>query len=198
LLDDLLARARPNGVRSVELEVFAQNERALRLYRSRGFAVLHVLHGYEIRPDADADADADVQAGRSPSHHGPDPSVQPVSLASTFAWLADTAAQIVDLPLQVTPASLSKAPPGLVAWRRGSAQIVFGEPGPGPVVVHSLLDHQPAQADAEALVRALRRHRPGVGIQVPPLQRAELGGDALRRAGLAAQPLHQVLMARPI
>jgi hypothetical protein len=33
---------------------------------------------------------------------------------------------------------------------------------------------------------------------VPALQRPDLGGDALRRAGLQVQALHQNLMFRPV
>lgn len=74
---------------------------------------------------------------------------------------------------------------------------MFGEGVHGSTVVHSLLDRNPGQRDAEALVRALLA-RPSAGVvKVPPLQRTDLGGDALRRAGLRVQPLHQLLMARP-
>jgi len=194
LLDDLLARAAAAGVREVELEVFAQNERAHRLYRGRGFTERHALHGYEA--DAEVDATDDTPGASPPPDH--DPALRAIDLASAFAWLDEAAAQLGDVPLQVTPASLSAVPPGLTAWRRGDAQLVFGEAAPGSVTVHSLLDRQPAQRDAEALVRALRASRPGCRIVVPQLQRLDLGGEALRRAGFRAQPLHQLLMARVV
>jgi len=50
LLDDFIARAAAAGQGAVELEVFAQNARALRLYQGRGFAPLHELHGYVAEP----------------------------------------------------------------------------------------------------------------------------------------------------
>jgi GNAT superfamily N-acetyltransferase len=184
LLDDLIARAGAQGVPGLELEVFAQNERALRLYRSRGFDARHELHGYE-------------------GIGVPDPA-QPlgrvgveVDLASAFAWLDEAVAQVGDVPLQVTPASLAVHPSGLKGWRLGTAQIVFGPDAHGGTVVHSLLDRQPGQRDAEALVQSLRAHVNGGVIKVPPLQRTDLGGDALRRAGMRVQPLHQLLMVRP-
>ena len=62
--------------------------------------------------------------------------------------------------------------------------------------VHSLIDDSALQDDALALVRALRANFPGTGIVVPALQREDLGGAALRRAGFAPQELHQVLMVR--
>lgn len=180
LLDDVLARAHAAGQPAVELEVFAQNERALRLYRGRGFAAVHELHGYEGTAAPGAAAPPD---GASPE----------VTLASAFAWLDEAAAQIGDLPLQVTPASLS-ATVGLQAWRRGTAQLVFGADAQGRTVVHSLVDRHPAQAEAEVLVRTLLARHGAAGVRVPALQRADLGGEALRRAGLRVQPLHQLLM----
>jgi hypothetical protein len=66
------------------------------------------------------------------------------------------------------------------------------------VVVHSLIDCDPGQRDAEALVRDLARRSPRRAIVVPPLQRPDVGGDALRRAGFTVQPMHQWLMARDV
>jgi hypothetical protein len=171
-------------VRGLELEVFAQNERALRLDRSRGFDVLHELHGYEGGGAPDS-ARAPVAAGVE------------IDLRSAFAWLDEAAAQICDVPLQATSASLEAASAGLKAWRLGTAQVVYGEDAHGSAIVHGLLDRHPGQRDAEALVRALLARVGGGVVKVPPLQRRDLGGDALRRAGLRVQPLHQLLMARP-
>lgn len=184
LLDELIDRARCLAVPLLELEVFAQNERALRLYRSRGFVVVHELHGYDDDGAAGAVAPGLAADGLE------------VDLASAFAWLDEAAARIADLPLQVTTTSLASAPEGLTAWRIGTAQVVFGADARGHTVVHSLLDRDPVQRDAETLVRALLARRPGGRIRVPALQRADLGGDALRRAGLHAQALHQCLMKR--
>ena len=87
----------------------------------------------------------------------------------------------------------------LQAWRRGRAQLVFG-PGPtdGVITLHSLVDPEPAQADAEALVAALCARWPGRTLRVPPLQRDDLGGRALARLGFVPAPLHQWLMKRPL
>lgn len=183
LLDDFVARARALGMPEVELEVFAQNERARRLYRRHGFEVVHELHGYE--------------GHGTPGAPPPDVAELEVDLASAFAWLDEAAASIGDLPLQVTPASL-RATAGLRAWRRGTAQLVFGTDAQGRTVVHSLVDRHAAQDDAEALVRALQALAAAGTVRVPPLQRADLGGEALRRAGLRVQPLHQLLMVRRV
>lgn len=175
LLDELIAR-QPR----LELEVFAQNPRAQRLYESRGFVVRHALHGGELAP--------------APQPPGVPP--VPVPLAQAWAWLDAAEAAQPELPLQVTRAALAGHPAPLQAWRLGDAQLVFGHPNEAVVVVHSLVDLDPAQADAEALVRALAREHPGRTLRCPPLQRDDVGGLALRRAGFAPLPLHQWWMLR--
>ncbi|MDC6167374.1 hypothetical protein, partial [Paucibacter sp. XJ19-41] len=179
LLDDVLARARAAGLAEAELEVFAQNERALRLYRGRGFETLHELHGYQALPGSVAPAACEFRA---------------LEHEAALAWLRDEAqARLRDLPLQVTAASLQSAT-GMSAWQKGSAQLVFSRPDDATVVVGSLIDWQPAQTDARALLQALRAEFPQATLRVPQLQRLDLGGQALRELGFETLPLHQLLM----
>jgi ribosomal protein S18 acetylase RimI-like enzyme len=184
LLDDFIERAGAAGIAQVELEVFAQNTRAVRLYASRGFEVRGELHGWSrVAPAA-----ADVE----------DPDATEVDLDAASAWLDETARRIDDLPLQVLPRVLASSRPSLRAWRHGGAQIVFspGADAAAPVVVHSLVDRDPAQHDADVLVEALLAHHPMRTIRVPALQRPDVGGEALARAGFARDACHQVLMRR--
>jgi ribosomal protein S18 acetylase RimI-like enzyme len=76
LLDDFVDRAKAAGVAEAELECFAANERALRLYRSRGFEVMDDLNAWK--------------ATGAPLH-APTRDVRPLERASAFAWpgLAD-------------------------------------------------------------------------------------------------------------
>lgn len=196
LLDDFVARARADGVAGVELEVFAANERALRLYRSRGFEAVHPLHGYERAPGVGA---APAVARRI------EPPVDPIPLDEAWRWLDEADAGIGDLPLQVTAPvlklSAAFAPPGapLLAWRHAQAQLVFAEqPAQRTILVNSLVDRDPAQPGARALAEALAARYPGHTLRVAPLQRPDLGGEALQRAGWRPQPLHQWLMCRPV
>ena len=185
LLDELVQRATQRGVEQLELEVFAQNERALRLYRSRGFELRHELHGYTL-------------AGPPPP--GPTPPVREVDRAEAMDWLRASASRLPMLPLQVTPTCLHAAPDPLLAWQHGQAQLIFSINAAAQVQVqvHSLVDRDPAQGDAAALLRALRRRHPHQPVNVPPVQRLDVGGRALREAGFAVQPLHQWLMVRPL
>ncbi|TDP71577.1 GNAT family N-acetyltransferase [Roseateles toxinivorans] len=184
LLDDWTARAGASGVRTLELEVFAQNERALRLYQGRGFTALHELHGYALGNAA---------------FNGVSPTVAEIDLPSAFAWLDETALRVPDLPLQITPASLRTLPNALKALRRGQAQLVFSVAAPTLVVtVHSLVDHGPDQTDALGLMQQLLASHPGHEIKVPQLQRLDLGGQALRQLGFQLLPLHQLQMVKPL
>ena len=191
LLDDFIARADAAGVATIELEVFAANERALRLYRSRGFEVIHSLLGYDRAADAAA---LPVPAAK--------PVVEPVALDDAWAWLDDAERRIADLPLQVsTPplAAAALASPGVLhAWRCGQAQLVFADRPGEPVMIQSLVDHDPAQPGAEGLARALMVAYPSRALRAPALHRPDLGGEALQRAGFVPQPLHQFLMRRPV
>lgn len=184
LLDELIGRLAAQGVSTLELEVFAQNERALRLYRSRGFEVRHALHGYTMACAASGD--------------GPQTGITEVERSAAMAWLGAAAQRIDGLPLQVTPTCLAASPAPLVAWRAHDAQCVFHVADGATLRIASLVDLDAAQPGARALVRALAGRHPGHTLQVPALQRLDVGGQALRDAGALPQPLHQWLMVTPL
>lgn len=189
LLDDFIDRAARAGMRAVELECFAQNERAQRLYRGRGFAEIHPLLGYQREAGALAASDAAPSDGAV---------IDAVTLEDAHAWLDQCSLALGDLPLQVTPPSLRAQPVALQAWRCGNAQLVFAATGDAALTLFSLVDTSPAQAGAQALATRLLRDFPGHRITVPQLQRPDLGGHALERLGFGRQPLHQLLMRRKI
>lgn len=184
LLDDFLVRAAAAGARRAELECFAQNERALRLYKGRGFEPVRALHGYA----------RGAGASLPPAPAGP--AAEPVALAEAWDWL-DARAAGLELPLQVTGVSLRTQPTVPLAWRRGGAQLVAHAAGE-TVTVQSLVDPDPAQHDAQALAAHLLHAFPRHRIAVPQLQRRDLGGDALQRLGFETLPLHQVWMRRAL
>ncbi|MBI5270066.1 MAG: GNAT family N-acetyltransferase [Burkholderiales bacterium] len=192
LLADFLARAAAAGMGRVELEVFAQNTRAVRLYEKHGFTVAQGLYGHELEPAHAAGPSASTAMA-----------VDEVTLDEAAAWLDAAEQRVPDLPLQVGAGSLraaeQAAPGSLAAARTGDAQIVWSSPAePAAVVVHSLVDASAGQAGAEALLRALQARHPGRTLRVPPLQRDDLGGLAWQRLGATRQPLHQWLMTRAL
>lgn len=181
LLDEFIARAQAAGMAGVELECFVQNTRAHRLYQSRGFVPVHALHGYLMTPRTGEPVPAPAAA---------------VPLAEAYAWLDAASRARRDLPLQVTPVALDALPLALQAWRLGSAQLVFAAADADHLNIHSLVDLDVAQGDAQRLVAQLLAAYPNQHISVPQLQRLDLGGQALLRLGFVQQELHQVLMRR--
>jgi GNAT superfamily N-acetyltransferase len=193
LLDDLIERARQAGQNGVELEVFAQNPRALALYEGRGFQRRHALHGWT--------------AGAAPAGvGGAADAVHRVDRETALAWLDEADERLPDLPLQMLPPVLATVGVPLHAWRLGSAQVVWSRPPDGPATLLSLVDRVPAQRDAQQLVGTLwqslddragaprSKHDPG--IRVPPLLRPDTGGLALARLGFQRTPLSQWWMAK--
>lgn len=156
LLDDFTARARAAGMASVELECFAQNLRALRLYQGRGFGVVDALHGYQRA--AGPVTDAALAAASA------------VDLEDAFGWLDACRDAACALPLQVTAPALRAASVPLQAWRRNEAQLLFSLHPEGRIQVHSLVDRRPEQQDAGELVAALLARHPECSVHVPQLQ----------------------------
>jgi len=181
LLDDFIQRAAAQGQAAVELEVFAQNQRALRLYQSRGFEARHELHGYLAEPGRIIGLDHPVHEIARP--------------ADALDWLQAQAPP--DLPLQVSPAILRQS--ALHSWRWGRAQLMFALPDAHSLLISSLLDVSgPAQRDARVLLQSLAARYPDRSLRVPALQRPDLGGDALRDMGFQRQGLHQLWMLRQV
>ena len=182
LLDDFVARARDQGLPWVELECFAGNERALRLYRSRGFEGVAPLNGWKLPDDACVSA--------------PTPDARAVERADALAWLAEADRRIEWLPFPNSERCMAAQVRPLHFWRCGSAQIVFSVLEGTPTQIHSLVDLDPALRDAEVLARAVAAAHPDVFA--PPIFRDDLGGDALRRAGFVPHMMSQVLMNRKL
>ena len=182
LLDDFVARARGEGMAHVELECFAANERALRLYRSRGFEVVCPLNGWKIPADA----------ARVPARDASAREVRAIDRAEALAWLAEANRRIPWLPFQNTDRCQAAQVRPLSFWQCGSALLVFSVVEGTPTTIHVLLDLDPAQRDAETLARAVRAAHPDAFA--PPILRDDLGGDALARAGFVRGELNQVLM----
>jgi len=183
LLDDFVVRAAAAGQVAVELECFARNERALRLYKSRRFIARHELTGWALAEDVPTPA----PVGAAPRE---------VDRATAFAWLDAAERHVGELPLQVTAPVLAASVRPLRFLQRGSALLAWSDPGDGPLQVASLVDTANTQADAQALVAAMRATRPGAAVSVPAIQRDDLCGNALRRLGFVRQELHQLMMLR--
>lgn len=184
LLDDFIARARAEGLPWVELECFAQNERALRLYRSRGFDVVSALNGWKL------------PQGASPGASAPARDVRVVDRERALGWLAQADQRLEWLPFPNSDRCMAAQVRPLSFWQCGSAQLVFSVVEGTPTQIHSLIDLDPALRDAEVLARALAAAHPDAFA--PPILRDDFGGEALRRAGFAPHGMSQVLMRRKL
>ena len=184
LLDDFVARARAEGLPWAELECFAQNERALRLYRSRGFEVISALNGWKL-PE-----------GASASAGGPAGDVRAVDRERALAWLAQADRRLEWLPFPNSDRCMAAQVRPLSFWQCGSAQLVFSVLEGTPTQIHSLIDLDPALRDAQVLARALGSAHPDAFA--PPILRDDFGGEALQRAGFVRHGLSQVLMRRSL
>lgn len=178
LLQDLIARARATGQQALELECIEQNPRALRLYERHGFVARKRLCGWRREPAA-LDAAA--------------PLPTPLRAAEALDWLQSAEQRIADLPLQVGATSIAALRGPWQAWRLGSALLVASVE-PGQLLLRSLVDTEPAQQDAEALLRACLAAHAELPASLPPLQREDLGGTALARCGFQPMALSQQLM----
>lgn len=190
LLDDAIESARRRGERSIELEVFAQNPRAERLYRSRGLETVCALYGYTLDADATPAAASGTLTSGMPAEVRRDAAVR---------WLDETLRDASERwPWQVTGSAVAATPGEVTCWQLAGAQLVVRVPAEGAVSVVSLVDRDPAQAGAVALLAALRARWPGRALQAPQVQREDGPARAFEAAGWRRQPLHQWLLRRPL
>lgn len=184
LIEDFVHRGQVVGLRAVELEVFAQNDRAVRLYRRHGFVERHPLEGWQRQTEAVETVPPPAEFAQAPQQ--------------VLAWLAEAERSITDLPLQVSAPIVATLPAPWMAWQHGSAQLVFSGDLEAGLIVRSLIDCDPAQRDAEVLVSTLAAAYPGTKIHVPALQRPDLGGEALQHCGFERETLSQWIMRRDL
>lgn len=183
LLADFLARAKAEGMTHAELECFAANERALRLYRGHGFEVVCALNGW--RPPV-------ANVAPAPERDALPRGVREIDRATAFAWLAEANRRIPWLQFQVTDRCQAAQVRPLTFWQCGSALLLFSVVEGTPTHLHVLVDLDPAQRDAELLANAVRAAHPDAFA--PPILRDDLGGEALARSGFVRAELNQVLM----
>lgn len=177
LLDQLLGEARARGDTTAELEVFAQNERAFRLYRSRGFSPVCSLCGFETA-----------------DQRGDDAPIVEVSREDGAAWAtAFERDERTPLPWQVTGSAIACAPAAQRIWRLAEAQATW-LPTADTITVVSLLDRSHGYADAARLLGALAHHFPAHKLRAPQIHREIGPADAFERAGWTRSPLFQYLM----
>ena len=184
LLEGVIAEASARGDSAIELEVFAQNPRAHRLYRAFGFADVMPLYGYTC------EASSVVAGGSRPIEP------QELALAAAADWLAR---QPADRPFQQSAHLLRTAAMRGTAWQAGTALVVFeAQPDNGVLALRVVHEAGAAGDSLAGLVARLAADHAGLRLQMPALLAPQLGGDVLERLGFTRQPLHQYLMRRAL
>lgn len=182
LLDEIAARARSQRREAVELQCFADNDAAVRLYGGRGFDVAYDMHTHVSLPPHAACAV---------------PAADAVDMEAALEWLGAAVAGGLDLPFQSTPQGIRPASTPLVAWRAGGAQAIVTESSSGKAVVLSLVELDPAHSGSDAVVASLKLRWPHLPLHAP-LQRAQPGDGVLARAGFARLPACQHMMRKSL
>ena len=182
LLDDAIAGAAARGDRWIELEAFAQNERAVKLYLSRGFVAVDSLYAFVAEPAEGASRKVDVVE---------------VSREDAARWAREFDRDEPEfLPWQVGGEAMLNVPGVILAWRFGGAQMTFQE-GEAAVQVTSLLDRG-SDGGAQVLLEALRQRYPNRTLRASQLHRKQGPARAFEDAGWARHPLHQLLLRRSL
>jgi GNAT superfamily N-acetyltransferase len=180
LLDETIAEAQSRGLRSIELEVFAQNERAFRLYQSRGLQPATALRGF----DGSERCRSAMKPVVSVTHQEAARRARDIEASSEtpLAW-------------QVCGDAIERLPYVPHCWQFGTAQIVFAEMT-GLVMVMSLLDGSPDYRAAADLLGSLRATYREAFLRAPQLHSDHGAAHAFRICGWGEVPLYQNLMIR--
>jgi len=182
LLDDAVSAALARGDRWIELEAFAQNVRAVALYRSRAFEPVTALYGFIASQREGLAQDADVREASRED-------------ASRFAAAIDRDDPTL-LPWQVGGEAILALPGNVRAWRYGAGQMVFQDSD--PITVISLLERGEGHGDSLRLIAALRHVFPERELRAPQLHREEGPARAFDEAGWTRQELHQLYLRRQL
>jgi len=175
LLRAALDAARARGERQMMLEVFEQNERAVRLYRSLGFEAQRRLVGYE-RPAGGGEAGPLVD--------------EPVTV------VAREVAGMTNVPWQLDVPSVLASSPQARAVRSGPALALIGV-APDRVVLRAVVvpEDQRGQGHATRLLRALAAEYADRTWVIPQVVPEDWGHRWFIRNDFEVQALNQLEMA---
>jgi GNAT superfamily N-acetyltransferase len=176
-MERVIEQAKAQDVRTLVLEAFEQNERAVKLYMRVGFRIVRRLYGYhaELMVGQTADlTEVDIyDVARLVMEHG-----------------------LADLPWQVSGTALARLSPPNRAYRLGDAYAVVSDPSKATVALRSLFVLPEARLKSEGtrLVEGLFAMYPGKAWHVPQICPEEYDGFFIKH-GFARLELHQVQMA---
>jgi GNAT superfamily N-acetyltransferase len=185
MLDDVLKAARVRGDRRMLLEVFAQNEKAVSLYRHAGFSIRRKLLGYS-RPPGVATGAPEVEE------------IDPLELARVAGREGER-----DLPWQLAAETLSAAThPARAYTLEGHAFALLAPPAAAEesFLLRALVVCRDSRRKGwgSRMVNALAAAFPGLAAEVQPIVPETLAPEFFRVNGFAELPLFQYEMSRDL
>jgi ribosomal protein S18 acetylase RimI-like enzyme len=177
LLGHLIEQSHQRGDCAMELEVFEQNTRAVRLYQKHGFRTLRRLMSY---------------VAEDPQEYG-DPELASIDSAEAARQVSMHGTP--DLPWQVSGSNLIRMGTPFAAYRLGDAYAITDDPSAETVVIRMIVVATDArgQGQARRLIRALWARHPGKCWFVPALCPEDYG-VFFERCGFARRELNQLQM----
>lgn len=179
LMEKLVEESASRGETHMQLEVIAQNERAIRLYEHFGFKKLRRLLGWKLQAGSPA-----------PGSQLPDviPAEEAIAAVEQYG--------LPNLPWQVDASTLRRMN-GLQAFRLGEAFLLTGDLKPEHVALRSLIVTPEARrtGQAAALLQGVFAMHPGKTWHVPAIFPEELGG-VFEAQGFEPEEISQWQMER--
>lgn len=174
LMGRLVQEAHQRGDRTLTLEVIEQNEPAVRLYESFGFARMRRLAGF-ILEDPGVTGDAQLEE------------IDIRELARMIALYGFS-----DLPWQVSAETIAHFTPPARAFRSGAAYALISNPDVEHISFHSLLVEKSARGQGKAgeMIRAILAAHPGRTWHVPAIIPEEIG-MVFKKVGFNREMLSQ-------
>ncbi len=179
LLGHLLDEAKLRGDRAMVLEVFEQNEPALRLYRRHGF--LEICRLYAWRRPAGPVPRADAL-----------PEIEEIP---TLTALQDPVPDdFPAIPWQISRYGLARLP-GARAFRHGSERLVISDPAASPVQIRGVLSTDTSgPAQRQDLLAAVIQRFPEREFFMPAIFPEGMGEELCRPLGFGREELNQFFM----
>jgi ribosomal protein S18 acetylase RimI-like enzyme len=176
-MEQVIQAAKERGDKTIVLEAYEQNVRAVRLYERSGFRIVRRLYGYTA---------SDLTGAAHPD------------LSETDIY--ETAKQIVqhgrlDLPWQVSGMSIARLTPPSRAFRLGDAFAVISDPSRDTIVIRGIIVSPVVRhlGQGTQLIRALAASYPGKKWSVIAIWPEEYA-SFFERCGFSRNELNQVQM----
>jgi ribosomal protein S18 acetylase RimI-like enzyme/predicted GNAT family acetyltransferase len=177
LLVTLVEQARARGERMMELEVFEQNTRAIRLYEALGFRPLRRLYGYSCEA---------IQGDRSVD-------LKQIDIFDVARQIASDGA--ADLPWTASGIHIARMGAPSLAYRLGEAVAVITDPSAETIAIRAF--HVPSstrrQGQGRRLISTVAGEFPDKRWVVPALCPEEYGGF-FEAVGFVRQEINQFQM----